>query len=241
MRAQIANMVTGRHDGLQQDAGDRRHRLPRATMDGKKLVLQLGFSPSGPSSIRRRASRSRSRTRRASTISGADKALVGQVAGGHPRLPSARALQGQGRQVRGRVHPPQGRQGSGSGVHERVDITTSTSGARSAAIAFRSASRARTQRPRLSRVPQLMRTSTPRSSTTSKGVDAGSGLEPRRREVAGRRQGQGRRSSAAVGKLLARARSRQGRQRRRVRSRRLSLPRARQGARRRRTRRRTRF
>ena len=67
-------------------------------------------------STRPRASRSRSRTRRASSISGADKGAGGPGRRGHPRVPPAGAVQGQGRQVRRRVHPPQGRQGRGGCV-----------------------------------------------------------------------------------------------------------------------------
>jgi len=78
MRANIANMVTGVTTGFSKTL-EIVGTGYRAQMDGKNLVLQLGFShpirfPS-PEGI---AIKADSPTR--VTISGADKALVGQVA-----------------------------------------------------------------------------------------------------------------------------------------------------------------
>ena len=81
----------------------------RAAVQGKNLQLQLGYShdvvypiPEGitiatpkPTEI---------------VITGIDKQKVGQVAAEIRELPAAGALQGQGREVRGRIHLPQGRQ-----------------------------------------------------------------------------------------------------------------------------------
>ena len=50
-------------------------------------------------------------TRRTSRISGPDKQAVGQFAADCPQGAPSRALQGQGNPLRGRVRPPQGRQG----------------------------------------------------------------------------------------------------------------------------------
>ena len=53
---------------------------------------------------------------RRSPCSGADKALLGQMAAKLRGAAQARSVQGQGHQVRGRVHPPQGRQEGGGEV-----------------------------------------------------------------------------------------------------------------------------
>jgi len=78
MRAQIANMVTGVTTGFSKTLEIVGTGF-RANMDGKKLVLQLGFSHPvvflPPDGINIKVE---SPTRL--TISGADKALVGQVA-----------------------------------------------------------------------------------------------------------------------------------------------------------------
>jgi len=78
MRAQIANMVTGVTTGFSKTL-EIVGTGYRANMDGKKLVLQLGFShpvefmpPEGITIKVENPTRL--------TISGADKALVGQVA-----------------------------------------------------------------------------------------------------------------------------------------------------------------
>ena len=44
-------------------------------------------------------------------VQGIDKQLVGEVGRQHPQAPQARALQGQGRSLRRRARPPQGRKG----------------------------------------------------------------------------------------------------------------------------------
>ena len=82
----------------------------RAQKVGSKLQLNLGYSH--PIEIEPPAGISfevENPTRLA--VVGIDKELVGQVAAQRPRHPQARALQGQGRALRRRGHPPQGRQG----------------------------------------------------------------------------------------------------------------------------------
>ena len=73
----------------------------RAQAQGDKLNLTLGFSHpvvhKMPKGIKVETP-----TQTEIVIKGIDKQLVGQVAAGDPRLPPARALQGQGRALRRR-------------------------------------------------------------------------------------------------------------------------------------------
>ena len=82
----------------------------RAVLVGKKLQLSLGYSHSveiePPDGI---SFEVENPTRLA--VLGIDKELVGQVAANGARLAEAGALQGQGRPLRRRGDPPQGRQG----------------------------------------------------------------------------------------------------------------------------------
>ena len=81
----------------------------RAAVQGKKLNLQLGFSPRhqfrDPARHRHRHAEAdrdrRHRHRQAESRPGRRR---------DPRLPPARAVQGQGREIRRRIHLPQGRQ-----------------------------------------------------------------------------------------------------------------------------------
>ena len=81
----------------------------RAAVEGKVLNLQLGFSHdikfAMPEDIKIACETPTAITdqRRRQAAGRADR-------GRDPRFPSARALQGQGREVRGGTHPPQGRQ-----------------------------------------------------------------------------------------------------------------------------------
>ena len=82
----------------------------RATKVGEKLQLNLGYShpieidpPQGISFEVENPTRL--------AVVGIDKELVGQVAATRPGDAQARALQGQGRPLRRRGDPPQGRQG----------------------------------------------------------------------------------------------------------------------------------
>ena len=78
-------------------------------MQGKNLVLQLGYSHDVnfpiPDDVKIACEKPT-----AIAITGADKQRVGQVAAEIRAYPQARALQGQGHQVRDRDDPPQGRQ-----------------------------------------------------------------------------------------------------------------------------------
>ena len=113
-RTLVANLVTGVTKGFEQ-------RLEitgvgyRAALQGRKLQVQAGLShdvvyeiPEGititvpkPTEI---------------MIAGLDKQNGGTGRGGDLRIPAARALQGQGHQICGRVHLPQGRQEEMTGV-----------------------------------------------------------------------------------------------------------------------------
>ena len=107
-RALIANMVKGVSTGYTKSMEITGTGF-RAAVQGKNLELSLGFShpvvypvPEGikitcdrPTAIR---------------VEGVDKRLVGQVAAEIRGVPTARALQGQGRALHERADPPQGRQ-----------------------------------------------------------------------------------------------------------------------------------
>ena len=81
----------------------------RAAIDGKVLNLQLGYSHdikfAIPDDVKIVCD-----TPTAVTISGRRQAARRPDRGRDPRLPAARALQGQGREVCGGADPPQGRQ-----------------------------------------------------------------------------------------------------------------------------------
>ena len=107
-RTLVNNMVVGVTDGYRKGLEITGVGY-RAALNGKKLQLNLGYShpieidpPAGISFEVENPTRL--------AVVGIDKELVGQVGTG-PRHAKARALQGQGRPLRGRVHPPQGRQG----------------------------------------------------------------------------------------------------------------------------------
>ena len=81
------------------------------------------------------------------TIAGIDKRQVGQIAAEIRALPRPRALQGQGRQIRRRVHLPQGRQEEVRGAVMAKSIKSTE---RRKARVRRAIARARGGRPRLS-------------------------------------------------------------------------------------------
>ena len=109
-RTLVANMVIGVTDRLPQGPRDHRRGLPRPAGRVKKLQLNLGYSHpieiEPPAGI---AFEVENPTRLA--VVGIDKELVGHVAARVRATAQARALQGQGRALRRRGHPPQGRQG----------------------------------------------------------------------------------------------------------------------------------
>jgi large subunit ribosomal protein L6 len=91
------NMVVGVTKGFERSSNQRR-RLPRRCR-ARTLQLQLGFSHDVVYRSRK-ASRSRAEADRDQDLAGIDKQRVGQTAR-DPRIPSARALQGQGRPYAG--------------------------------------------------------------------------------------------------------------------------------------------
>ena len=107
-RTLVANLITGVTVGYSKSLEITGVGY-RAALNGKALQLNLGYShdvtydvPAGieikvpkPTEI---------------VISGIDKQRVGQVAAEIREYPWPRALQGQGRQIRRRIHLPQGRQ-----------------------------------------------------------------------------------------------------------------------------------
>jgi len=98
MRALVQNMVTGVTAGFSKTL-EIVGTGYRAQMDGKKLVLQLGFShpivfdPPGDHDQGGEPDQAGGERGR--------QGPGGSGGGGHPGLPSPRALQGQGRPVRG--------------------------------------------------------------------------------------------------------------------------------------------
>ena len=107
MRANLSNMVVGVSEGFTRKLEINGVGY-RAAMQGNKLVLSLGFSHpvemEVPAGLKVTVENNTS-----VTITGADKQLL---ASSPPRCaPSAAgAVQGQGCEIRRRVHRPQGRQ-----------------------------------------------------------------------------------------------------------------------------------
>ena len=119
-----AQAMWGMSRAQDEQPGRRRHRrasrassrstasATRPPSQGKKFVqLSLGYSHDVPYRDSRRGSTIKATPRPVEIlISGIDKRQVGQVASEIRALSPARALQGQGRQIFGRVHLPQGRE-----------------------------------------------------------------------------------------------------------------------------------
>ena len=102
------NLVTGVTKGFEQKLEINGVGY-RAAVQGKKLKLALGYShdviypiPEGIEIVDAEADRDRDHRHRQA------EGRAGR--GRNPRLPPARALQGQGREIRRRIHLPQGRQ-----------------------------------------------------------------------------------------------------------------------------------
>jgi len=115
-RSLLANAMTGVTKGF-----ERRLEISgvgyRAAVQGKNLQVQLGYShdivypiPEGITIAVPKATEV--------VVTGIDQQKVGHVGRRNPRFPQARTLQGQGRQVRGRIHLPQGRQEEMMGAHD---------------------------------------------------------------------------------------------------------------------------
>ena len=135
---------TGVTKGFEKQARDQRRRLSRGGA-GQEPAARARLQPRRRSIRSRTASRSRRRSRPRSSITGIDKQKVGQVGGRDPRVPPARALQGQGREVRRRIHLPQGRQEE---VTEPTDGHSSQIGPSGARRSVRARDQARRRRPR---------------------------------------------------------------------------------------------
>ena len=108
-RTLVNNMVVGVTDGYRKGLEITGVGY-RAALNGRKLTLNLGYShpieidpPEGISFELENPTRL--------AVVGIDKELVGQIAAQGPLDPQARAVQGQGRALRRRADPPQGRQG----------------------------------------------------------------------------------------------------------------------------------
>ena len=162
-RTLVANLVDGVTKGFEQEARDQRRRLPRGGA-GQEPAARARLQPRRRSIRSRRASRSRRRSRPRSSSTGIDKR---RSARSPPRsaASAARALQGQGREIRGRVHLPQGRQEEVRGGAMATDdqaLTDAPQGARSPSRSARAHERARRGCPSSAR----RRRSMPRSSTT---------------------------------------------------------------------------
>ena len=101
-RTLVANMVTGVTDGYTQDAGDRRHRLPRAGA-GAATSSSRSASATRCRSRPRRASPSPSRRRPGSWSRGIDKQQVGEVAANIRKLRKPDPYKGKGVRYQGEV------------------------------------------------------------------------------------------------------------------------------------------
>ena len=101
-RTLVANMVTGVTDGYEQDARDRRHRLPRAGQ-GLGPGVRARLQPPGARSRRRTASPSRSRPRPGSWSRGIDKQQVGEIAANIRKIRKPEPYKGKGVRYQGEV------------------------------------------------------------------------------------------------------------------------------------------
>ena len=120
-RTLINNMVIGVSDGYRKGLEITGVGY-RAALNGRKLQLNLGYShpieidpPEGISFEVETPTRL--------AVVGIDKELVGQIAATVRADPQARALQGQGRPLRRRAGPPQGRQGRQDRRQEVITVT----------------------------------------------------------------------------------------------------------------------
>ena len=117
-RSLLANIVTGVTKGFEK-------RLEitgvgyRASLQGKNLQLLLGYSheihypiPDGIAIVTPKPTE---------IVDHRHRQAAGRAGrGGNPRFPSARALQGQGREICRRIHLPQGRQEEVTGADDEA-------------------------------------------------------------------------------------------------------------------------
>ena len=229
-RTLVANMVIGVTDGLQQEARDRRRRLPRHRQ-GPRPRVRARLQPPGHRRRRPRASPSPSRRPTRFVGRGHRQAAGRRGRRQHPQAAQARPVQGQGRAVRGRA--------SSAARSERL---VSSHGDRSQASPSARVGRARPSRARVatsgcarrSPAPPSVRawsspaprgTSSSRSSTTLVGQHAGLGLHAGGRPA--RAEGDKTAKAKQVGELVAERAKAAGVERGRLRPRRQQVPRPR--------------
>ena len=107
-RTQVANLVTGVTSGFRKEMEINGVGY-RAAVQGKVLKLSLGYSHDVDFAIPDGVTVTTPRPTEI-VVEGIDQQVVGQVASNIRGVAQARALQGQGHQVQGRIHLPQGRQ-----------------------------------------------------------------------------------------------------------------------------------
>jgi large subunit ribosomal protein L18 len=188
---------------LPQEPRDHRRRLPRPA-PGQEAAAQPGLQPPGrdrPARGHRVRVETPTRLVRRRHRQGAGRPVAAYTRAQHAQ---ARAVQGQGRALRRRADPPQGRQGR-QDRRQEDDAPVPRRAASQAPRAHPAPPRGSTERPRLA-VFRSRTTSTPRSSTTDRPHAGRSSLEPgglrgrmaprpsgASRRPAGRRAGEGRR------------------------------------------------
>ena len=233
-RTLVANLIDRRHQGLRaassRSAASAIARRCRARTCSSRSATATTWS------IRsRKASRSRRRSRPRSSITGIDKQKVGQVAAEIRELPAAGALQGQGREVRRRVHLPQGRQEEVTEPARWPSSCDSGSTRREGDACAALSSAAPPARARLS-VFRSSKHIYAQVIDDVKGVTVAAASSIEKDMRGSLKTGANVDAAKAVGKLVAERAIEKGVKRRGVRSRRLSLSRPRQGAGRRRAR-----
>ena len=123
-RKLIANMVTGVSDGLHaacsRSTASAIAPKPRAT----PIQLTLGYSHPIVFQLPQGVQAKVDKQTVVITLEGADRQVSGETAARDPQAPSARALQGQGHQVRRGEDPSEGRQGRRSCVSAGTECTT---------------------------------------------------------------------------------------------------------------------
>ena len=107
-RTLVANLIAGVTKGFEEKLEITGVGY-RAAVQGKTLNLQLGFSHDVNFAIPEGIAIATPKPTEI-VITGIDKQKVGQVAAEIRGYPPARAVQGQGREIRRRIHLPQGRQ-----------------------------------------------------------------------------------------------------------------------------------
>ena len=209
-RARVQNLVVGVTKGFEKKLEINGVGY-KAAIAGKNLQLSLGFShdvvypiPAGVAIATPKPTEI--------TIAGIDKQSGRPDRGRDPRVPRPRALQGQGRQVRQRVHLPQGRQEEVRGAVMAKDPTSPTD-RRKARVRRAIAAQRADGRPRLSRVPLVQADLRP-DHRRREGRDAGRRLVAGEGAARGAEDRRERRGGQAHRQADRRARQEGGRRRR---------------------------